>query len=325
MFNRNLFKITSTFIFVTLLSSCSLIKKAVIAPTGMLIYDASFDQQIENDWEMFEKSLYGNIKLLESLLSQDESNKNLLASLTKAYAAKGFAIDETYYLADHFAEKEKSIHLEAALISYTKAMQYGLRYLEAEGIPADVLSNQVNTPDKFKEYLDSELSYSLRNKEVVLYLAQSLGSLVNLQRTNMKIISYLPLAKSMFDWVCADDPDFNFGTCDIFYASYDAGRPKMLGGNPENGKRRFIDGIKKYPENYLLRISYVQYFAIPMMEEDIYNEQVNSIEKFEEKFEDQKYWQGEKITLPSKNYLNVFNLIALKRKNIIKKFEKNIF
>lgn len=318
-------KLLVALIFATIFSSCSLIKKSVLAPTGMLIYDASFDQQIENDWEMFEKSLYGNIKLLESFLSQDEGNKNLLAALVKAYAAKGFAIDETYYLKDHLQENEKSQHLEAALISYTKALHYGLRYFAERGIRSDILSDLVNSPDKFKSLLESELSNSTRDKEVVIYTAQSLASLVNLQRTNMKIISYLPLAKSMFDWVCEKEPTINFGTCDIFFASYDAGRPKMLGGDPQKGKRRFIEAVKNYPNNYLVRISYIQYFAIPMIEEDIYNEQKEEIEKFEKEFEAAKYWKGEKIELPTKNYLNVFNLIALKRLNIIKKFEKNIF
>lgn len=312
-------------LFILLGSSCSLIKKAAIGPTGMIIYDASLEQTVENDWEMFEKSLYGNIKLLESFLSQDPSNKDLLASLAKAYAAKGYALDETYFLQDSINGNENSIHLKKALISYTKAMDYGMQYLIASGLDEGVLSNHVNNPDALKKELESNLGSGIRDVEAVLYIAQSLGSLVNLQRTNMKIVSYLAVSKVMFDWVCEKKPDINFGMCEIFYATYDAGRPAMLGGNPQKGKEKFIEGIKKYPNNMLIRASFVQYYAIPMLEEEIYNEQSNYFMNSVKEFNNNLYWQGEAIKVSKKDYVSLYNLIAMKRMEIIKKNEKNIF
>ncbi|EQC47210.1 lipoprotein [Bacteriovorax sp. Seq25_V] len=307
-------------IFVVISTSCSLVKKAAITPTGMIIYDASFDQQIENDWQVFENSIYGNIKLVEGFLSQDEGNKNLLATLLKAYTAKGFAIDETYLLQDQLAEKENSVHLKRALNSYTKALYYGVRYLD--GIE---LSSYVNSPDELTKVLDSKLGSSTRDLEVAMYLGQSLGSLVNLQRTNMKVISYLPVAKALYDWACSRDPKLNYGACEIFYATYEAGRPRMLGGNPQKGREIFENAIRAWPKNWLVRASFVQFYAIPMLEEDIYEEQESFISQVAREESNSQYWQGETIALPEKNYVSVFNMIATKRMNIIKKYRKSIF
>lgn len=306
-------------------SSCSVLKTAALRPTGKIIYDATFEQQVENDWELFEQTLGSNIKLIEAFLSQDPANKDLMASLLKAYAAKGFGIHETYYFEDVLKEVENSIHKKRALATYTKALEVGLKYLMASGLSEDILTSNLSTPDKLIQSLDAELSGGIRDVEAVLFTAQSLGSLVNLQRENMKTIAYLPVAKALFDWACSKKPDVNFGTCDIFYATYDSGRPRMLGGDPQKGKEKFLKAIDRWPENYLVRQSYVQFYAIPMLEEDAYQRQKLFFNKVSSEFEKSRYWTGDRITIPKKNLTNVYNMIAIKRMELVKKYEEEIF
>lgn len=300
-------------------------KTAALRPTGKIIFDASLDQQAENDWELFEQSLGSNIKLMEALLSQDEWNKNLMVSLIKGYVAKGFAIHETYYLRDKLKEVENSIHRERALATYTKALHVGVKFLMSEGLKEDILSSNLNTPANLLKLIESEVSVNERNIEGVLYLAQALAAMVNLQRENMKVIAYLPVAKSLFDWACDKDPDVALGACDIFYASYDSGRPRMLGGDPEEGKQKFLKGINKWPENYLLREAYVEFYSVPMIDEDSYQRQKLFFSKVTPDFEAKRFWKGQEIRLPKKKYTNVYNMIAIKRMQIINEFEEDIF
>jgi hypothetical protein len=302
-----------------------MLKKAALRPTGAIIYDASFDQQLENDWELFEDSLGSNIKLMEALLSQDEWNKSLMVSLIKGYVAKGFAIHETYYLKDKLDDVENSVHRKRALASYTKALEVGVKFLVSEGLKEDILSKNVNTPEKLFSLIDSEVSSNKRNIEGVLYTAQALAALVNLQRENMKVIAYLPVAKSMFDWACMKDPDVALGACDIFYASYDSGRPKMLGGDPERGKQKFLAGIAKRPDNYLMREAFIEFYSIPMIDEDSYHRQKLFFKKIAPDFEKKRFWKGQTIKLPKKKYTNVYNMIAIKRMQIIMSLEEDIF
>ncbi|OIQ19871.1 MAG: hypothetical protein BM556_05135 [Bacteriovorax sp. MedPE-SWde] len=318
-------RILSGLFLITIFSSCSVMKTIALRPTGKIIYDASFDQQVENDWELFEQSLGSNIKLMEALLSQDEWNKDLLVSLLKGYVAKGFAIHETYYLKDKLNDEDDSIHRKRALASYTRGLQVGVKFLMSEGLPENVLTQNLNTPDKLYEIIDSEFSNNKRDIEGILYTAQTLAALVNLQRENMKVISYLPVAKRLFDWACSKDPNIALGACDIFYASYDSGRPKMLGGDPERGRQKFLAGIKKWPENYLMREAYVEFYALPMIDQDIFARQKLFFSKKGTEFENSRYWKGQPIRINKKSYTNVFNMIAIKRMQIIEKFEEDIF
>jgi hypothetical protein len=312
-------------LFISLFTSCSTVQKIAIGQTGEIVYKASFDQQIENDWQMFSTTLPSNLKLLESFLSQDPQNKNLLASMIKGYAAKGFGIDETRYLKDKFEDKDESIHRERALLSYTRALELGTVYFKASGLDSSLLTNNISTPDKLKKYLNKKLSDDVRDVEVVAYIGQALGGLINLQKSNMRVVAYVPVMKSLFDWSCEKNSKLAYGLCDLFYATYDASRPKMLGGDPLKGKRKFLAAIKKWPSNFLTRVTYIEQYAIPMLDDSEYRVQKLALSPLIQDFNKNKIWTGQALSAPTKKYTNVYNMIAAKRMSIIEKYEGDIF
>ena len=75
----------------------------------------------------------------------------------------------------------------------------------------------------------------------------------------MSLVAKRPLVKSIFDYVCDINPDFNSGACDIFYAANLVLTPAMMGGNPAKGQEIFEKAMKKYPENYFIRVAYMQF------------------------------------------------------------------
>ena len=308
-------------------ASCSGVQKVAIGQTGQIIYNASFEQQVENDWQMFTTTLDANIKLMDAFLSQDKTNKDLLASLVKAYVAKGFAIEETKYLEEKFQDidKQDSKHFKRALFSYTRALNYSLDYLQASGIERNILSKNISKLDNITKALSENLSDDKRDVELVAYLAQALGGLIELQKDNMRVVSYAPVLKTLFDWSCAKDPTISIGVCDIFYATYDSSRPTMLGGNPKRGKQRFEEAITKWPDNWLVRTSLVQYHSIPMMDDMEFRKQKLFFSGVSLNFEDDQLWKGGEMKAPKKSYTNVFNMIAIRRMEIFKKYEKEIF
>ena len=314
-------------ILMGLSSSCSMIRKTAIGQTGQIIYNASFEQQVENDWDMFSTTLDSNIKLMESFLSQDKENQDLIISLLKAYVAKGFAIEETYYLEDKLQDidKEESRHYARAHFSYSRALNYGLRYLQVNVISRNILTKNISTLEKITSSLDANLSKDRRDIESVVYLAQALGGLVNLQKDNMRVISYAPVLKTLFDWSCSRDEKIGLGVCDIFYATYDSSRPRMLGGNPAMGKEKFLQAIIKWPTNWLVRSSLVQYHSIPMLEGSEYRKQKLFFNKVSREFYESQLWKGGDMKEDKLNYTNIFNMIALKRMAIFEKYEKEIF
>lgn len=306
-------------------ASCSSINKVGIRATSGILSKAGSEFTRESDFDFFQKSVPGNLKFIEGIWYNDPSNETLLTNLIKGFGGYGFAVSETHYLADKLADKSKSPHLQNALVYYSKAMDYGVAYLAENGIEwKDMLESGASS--KVPEWFDSKLGDD--DMMAIFYLAQSWGSLINLQRDNIALVTHLGTVKAMMDWVCGRDPDFEMGSCHLFYAAYEAGRPTMLGGNPENGAELFRKYIKKYPQNLLARVAYIQFYVIPMMDEDIYNEQKKALQREFALWEKQKNY-GDDLQANSKyrKYpeYNLYNAIAKERFQIIKKFEKDIF
>jgi hypothetical protein len=275
----------------------------------------------ENNWDFFKDSSPGNLKFMELLWEQDKKNVDLLPVLSKSYAGYSFGVAETLYLEDKLKNVEDSFWKKQAVLFYTRALDYGLLYLENKKIfKNDLLSYDENL-------LKRKLSL-LGKKDVtsLLYMAQAWGSLINLQKDNVALISHVPKVKLIFDRVCEIQPDIDANACDLFYAQYEASRPKMLGGNPEKGERLFLEAIKKYPNNLLIRLSYIQHVILPSMDLDKYEKQANYLRNEFREFEDLSRDNLENNS-SYKNYseLNLFNSIARKQFSIIEKFKDKIF
>ncbi len=311
------------------LSSCGFIQRIGIGTTSPIFYKASNGMQAQNDFENFEKSVLGTLMLTEGLLSLKPGDMNFLATLTKGYAGYAFAVNETYFLNDLYAEKDKSVHKDKAVVNYSKAMGYGLQYLGKEGLTYEMLQKSVTDKEGVVGLLEDKMDDDMRDLEVVLFTAQSLASMINLQKDNMTLVSQLPIAKAMFDWVCSKKADIHFGACDIFFASYEAGRPAMLGGNPEKGKEIFLKLIQKQPHNWLARVAYIQFYAIPQAEEDEYKSQKFHMQKFTELHKKEKIWMpgspASGDAAFSEDMMRVYQTIAIKRFEYIKKYESDLF
>ena len=120
---------------------------------------------------------------------------NFLATLTKGYAGYAFAVNETHYLQDLYEEKDESVHKDKAVINYSKAMEYGLRYLSKEGLTYQMLQKSVSDKNGVVGLLEDNIDDDTRDLEVVLFTAQSLASMINLQKDKMTLVSQLPIAK----------------------------------------------------------------------------------------------------------------------------------
>lgn len=318
------FIITSlSLIFFT---SCSLTRKAAISTTSGMLYKASFEVENQRDWNFMKNSMPSNLLLMESLLHLSPGDQDLLLSLLKGHFAYGFGVYESLYLDDFLKDVENSSHKKNALIHYSKSIQYALRYLEEEGVEYATLKKKVSVNNGVKEYLNDKLSSSdLKDLEAVLFFAQSLGGSINLQKSDMEMVGELPLVKEMFDWVCSARSDINFGVCDLFYGMYDASRPRMLGGNPERGKKTFKNFIEKMPENYLGRVAYLQFYVIPMSDEEEYQVQKEKLLALKRKFEREKIFSPSRGKDNILDRLRIYQSIAFKRFEIILKHEKEIF
>jgi len=299
--------------------------------TSGMLAEAGKELETEKDWEMFKNGVAANVKMLEGMHYVHPTNNDLLFALLKAYTGMGFGISETQGLKDKLLEKDDSPYFRQAIVEYSKAMDYGFRYLYDNGVKYEELIKSVREEGGVQAYLDNELGNSDEKVEAAFYLAQAWGALINLERSNMFMMSQLGVIKGMFDWACGKKPDLANGGCGLFYGAYEAGRPVMLGGNPEKGKEYFERAIKRYPSNMLIRVAYIEYYLIPQLEEDVYQVQKAFLSKKAREFvasQDMGQLMKQKGFVPgtgNKSRLNLYNAIAFKRFNTIRRLEKEIF
>lgn len=308
--------------------SCSTMNKMAVGGSSNLLYESSGGILGESNYEVFKHAIAGNLVLLEGLLRQSPKNLNLLATLNKGYAGYAFAINETQMIEEEWANLKSEEGRKQALLNYSRALSFGIRYLEERGVEFNEIISRMNEPQGIFLLLDKNLDTSKRDLELVLFTAQALGSLVNLQKDNMGLISHLTAVKGMFDWVCIKDPSINFGTCDIFYGAYEAGRPTMLGGNPKKGKEIFLKAISKHPHNWLMRASYLQFYLIPQNDEEGFKEQMAFLKNHDQEFSMYYiYDQNPKVEKPWMRETNIrlYQTLALKRYELMNRFQKQFF
>ena len=302
------------------LMGCSLQKMALRSSTPVM-EKSSEGMMKEGNWEFFEASSPANIKFVELLWFQDKDNLRLLSLLIKSYSGYAFAVPETLFFEDEILGVEESVKRTEAIAFYTRSFDYGLRYLKERNITREDLSSSEESKlsEKLKKLDEEDLT-------AVLYTAQSWGSLINLQKDNVVLVSQVPKVKMLFDFVCSKRPDIDNSVCDIFYAQYLSSRPKMLGGNPEEGENLFLSAMEKHPHNLLIRMSYIQHVILPGYDLERYKKHAAIMNEELKKWEDFNRDHLEN-TSPYRNdqRLNLFNAIAKKRFLIVEKNKKQIF
>ena len=309
------------------MTSCSSIRSLGLSAATPMFVDAAPGFEKEGNWDSFKDGIPGNLKLLEGLLEVRPDDASLLSSAIKGNAGYGFAVYETLYLDHKLAEEEDSVYKKQAISYYKKALDYGFHFLSLEDISFKVLQKANKENEGIKKLFDDRLDDDLVSLEAIAFTAQAMGSLINLQRDKMALVAQLPIVKSMFDWVCEKDPAIGNGVCDIFLASYEAGRPKMLGGNPEKGKELFEKAIKERPHNWLIRVAYLEHYVIPMSDEDLYGEQKRILKKLSELHDQENNWNptlGKNEAFKNRR-LRLYQAVAIKRFKTIKKYEEDLF
>jgi hypothetical protein len=309
------------------LASCSSLRKVAISTAAPVFFEATPGFEKEGDWNNFKQSIPGNLKLVEGLLEIRPNNEALLVSAIKGFSGYAFGVYETEYLVDKYAENDESLSKNQAISFYSKAIRYGLRYFKINNIAYDDLQKAMKGDEGIAKLLDSNIGDGQIQLEGVLFFAQALGSAINLQRDNMSMAAQLPIVKGLFDWVCDKRPYIANGMCPIFNGTYLAGRPKMLGGNPEKGREIFETLIKESPHNWLAILTFMEFYIIPMGDEDLYRTYKRKLNKLQVLHQKELFWRpGEKEQAAFANKrLRLYQAIALKRFEIIKKYENDLF
>jgi len=309
-------------IILILITGCSSLQKWAVRRSSPVFHKAGEQLTKEDSWEFFRNSAPGNLKFLELVYLTDPDNMELLPTVIKAHVGYAYSVPETLAFGEELKGSPDTHYKTEAIHHYTRALDYGVHYLGLRDISREDL---LSLPEeKLLAKLDKEIS---RNDHVALvYTAQAWGSLINLQKDDVALVSQIPRVKILFDFVCRENPDLENGICDIFMAQYEASRPRMLGGNPEKARELYAAAMKKYPHHLLIPVNMIQYLVLPAMEEEEYEKLSTALKaEFAEWSSKKRDNLADETRYRKHRDLNLYNAVARKRLEFIEQHKKKIF
>ena len=317
-------KLLILFCFTVILSSSCSIQRLAIGQLAPALSSASPKLQEERNWNLFKNATPGSLQLSEVLLEADPGNEDLLALLTKGYAAYGYVVNDTEHYAEKLADVDEPVHRVRAVQNLAKALDYGFRYLESRGVRyQELLLSQKKSQGL--SYLDSQLS---RDKtfdvETSFFTGTAWLVLANLRKDNMLIVSQVSTAFQLINWACKAQPDFQMGLCQTQEAVFHLARPKSLGGKPELAVKILKAAMEKYPQNLLLPVAYMEWYLLPFEKEKEYRLLKAGLKTKFQKLAKEHFVPGETLD-QSYKMLNLFNAMAEKRFHAIVRNEGELF
>lgn len=303
---------------------CS-IRQIAIQQLGPMLSEASPELQKERNWQQFKRATPASLQLSEVLLYNDPDNRDLHALLVKGYASYAYIVNDTEYLKDRLLEKEPSQHRQQAILYLSKALQYGFQYLQMAGIDYQAIQTQ-SKDDKLGKLFDQHLDADdPLDQETVFFTGTAWLLSANYQRDNMIMVSQITQAFGLINWVCDRKPNFQNGLCSTMQAVYHLARPPMMGGKPDLAQKLFQQAAKQYPNNYLIPVTYLEWYVVPRADEDLYNNLKKELQPKLRNWQKHAYVPGEASAAKKASMVDLFNAMAAERFATIVANEKEIF
>lgn len=189
-----------------------------ISETGAV----AFEQ--DDDLDMLEKAIPGNIKFLEALLENSPDNYRLLVLLSRFYAAYSFAFFEgkieasllTSVRSDYTGQQRLK---ESVNRYYMKGADYALRALKTGYPEAEEKLKNPGSADIFLGKMTRE------DVPALFWYGFNLGSCINLNRDSVYFISKAYIAEKIMNRVTELDPDYYYGGARLFLIAYYSSLP----------------------------------------------------------------------------------------------------
>ncbi len=305
-------------LFVAILaSSCSSVNKLAVDSSSSLFLEFSDAIKEQDNVELVKEALGSNLLSMESLLRVSEGNKNLLAALTKTYVTYASLINETEMMEEAFVNLKAEKAKKQAIINYSKAINYGLKYLTQYEVTYENLTNKLNESQGIVLLLDQKLSDKKINHEVVFFTAQALMALSVLKKDETTFSSQEALGKAMLNWSCLKNASIEYGACQIFH-----------GLDSKYAKEVFSQAIENHPHNWFIRTIYIQSYLIPQKDEEGFKAQMNQMALLADEFSDEQVFSSIARKKPEwmmESRLRLYQAIAIKRYEILKQYKAQIF
>lgn len=190
----------------------------------------------DDDPELIRDAAPFALKTMEQLLPSQPRHLGLLAALASGFTSYGYAFVqvEADELADKDVQRARPLQARARRL-FLRARDYGLQGLEV-GHPGLASALRGGRPED-QARAAAALASARRDEVPLLYWTAAAWALaVSASRDDMRMVAQLPSVEALMARAAALDPDYDQGSIDEFYISYEGGKD----GGVEAARRRLL-------------------------------------------------------------------------------------
>jgi len=246
--------------FLLFMTGCSL-NRMVVSSSANFFQDGMEVVYQEGDLELAREFLGSNLKTIEVILNRDPDNQkmNLLAAQSFGAYAMAFVQDQ---------EPNRAQRL------YGRGLKYALRSLPSKKSFDKSISIQ-DLDGLLIKYKADEVPY-------LFWTAYNWGNIILMELDKPISLMNLVKVEKIMNRCRELRPEYNFAGVYLFYGSYYAGRPAMLGGDPDKGRDFFQKCFQINDEKfYLAKYFNARYYAINAGDEEAFDQLIQEIEELD--------------------------------------------
>jgi len=206
-----------------------------------------------SDYELVRDAMPASLVQLDGFIEVSPDNDDLLLRASEANAGYAFL-----FVMD--TDKPRAAKL------FKKGREYALRVLKKN----EAFNDAFNKPiDEFTKSLDT---FEEEDVRALFFAANNWLSYIGLTHSkDATVLADLPKVEALMDKVVELDDTFNYGGIHLMLGSYNASKPVMFGGNPDEAKYHYEEAIKitdgKYLPCYYL---YAKYYAVQIQDKKLF-------------------------------------------------------
>lgn len=239
------------------LTNCG-IKQTAVNATAQIMSAGTPAMEEEEDVAYANQASLASLKTMEAIQRSNPNDPGILLLLARSFASYTFGFVENDILeAKGNNEAFEKLATDRAKRFYGRGKKFGLLLLSQKG---NFKKTVVGPLDEFKKTLNG---FGKQDVPALFWTAFNWGNLINFSKDSPEAIIELPKVEAMIRRVMELDDRYNFSGPHLFLAVFNASRPAMLGGQPEEAKKEFDIAIEQTGgKYYIAKVLEAQFYAV---------------------------------------------------------------
>lgn len=242
------------------LAGCGATRKIAIGSMVPILENTAAAARERNDFEMVGEGFPANLLLLDGLIRTDPKNADLLTLGANLYFG---------YSLGYVESKDP----KRASDYYARGRDYGLRALDKH---STFRKGHNGNLEAFQKGL---ASLGKKDIEALAWTGANWGRWLSLNLDSPAAIAEMPRVEALLDRMVTIDPTFERGLPHALRGSYDALRPEMFGGKPEQARQHFEAAMQISQRKMLLYlVFYAEFYCRQVLDVECFDKTLAEVE-----------------------------------------------